>query len=220
MIDLHTHTTFSDGALIPIELIRRAEEVGYRAIGITDHCDYSNYKWILENVFRACDSANKYWDLLAIPGVELTHNPPEVTAELAAECRQLGAKIIVVHGETIVEPVKSGTNRAAVLSDIDILAHPGLIDDESVKIAAQRGVCLEITAKNGHSLSNGHVARMAMKYGAKMVINTDTHLPSQLIKKDMAVKVLLSAGIPSSEIDKIFANSLEIVKKIDSGFTV
>ncbi len=42
MIDLHTHSFFSDGELIPSELIRRAEAIGYKAIAITDHVDSSN----------------------------------------------------------------------------------------------------------------------------------------------------------------------------------
>jgi Histidinol phosphatase and related hydrolases of the PHP family len=41
MIDLHTHSIFSDGELIPAELTRRAAVAGYRAMAITDHGDFS-----------------------------------------------------------------------------------------------------------------------------------------------------------------------------------
>src|ERR671912_28779 len=37
MIDLHSHTTASDGSLTPTELVRHAREVGLAALGITDH---------------------------------------------------------------------------------------------------------------------------------------------------------------------------------------
>ena len=37
MIDLHTHTTASDGSLSPTELLALAKEVGLTAIGVTDH---------------------------------------------------------------------------------------------------------------------------------------------------------------------------------------
>ncbi|WP_429885909.1 PHP domain-containing protein, partial [Geoalkalibacter halelectricus] len=47
MIDLHTHTLFSDGELIPAELIRRAAVAGYTALAITDHVDLSNLDFIL-----------------------------------------------------------------------------------------------------------------------------------------------------------------------------
>ena len=58
MIDMHTHTIFSDGELIPSELVRRAVVHGYRAIGITDHVDFSNVEHVLSNVKKAKYLAN------------------------------------------------------------------------------------------------------------------------------------------------------------------
>jgi histidinol phosphatase-like PHP family hydrolase len=71
----------------------------------------------------------------------------------------------VVHGETIVEPVLPGTNRAAIAAGVDILAHPGLITKEEAMLAAQKGVLLEITTRRGHSFTNGHVASIARVCG-------------------------------------------------------
>ncbi|MDL5503665.1 MAG: PHP domain-containing protein, partial [Candidatus Methanoperedens sp.] len=58
-------------------------------------------------------------------GVEITHVPPAKMPGLVKMARKLGAEVIVVHGETSVEPVPQGTNHSAVSLDIDILAHPG-----------------------------------------------------------------------------------------------
>ncbi|HVO39844.1 MAG TPA: PHP domain-containing protein, partial [Spirochaetia bacterium] len=52
MIDLHTHTFLSDGELGPAELVRRAEQIGYRALGITDHADASNLDDIISALVR------------------------------------------------------------------------------------------------------------------------------------------------------------------------
>ena len=41
-IDLHTHSIFSDGELLPSELARRADVLGHKALAITDHVDASN----------------------------------------------------------------------------------------------------------------------------------------------------------------------------------
>jgi histidinol phosphatase-like PHP family hydrolase len=66
--------------------------------------------------------------LTFIPGVELTHVAPRRIAPLAQRAKELGAGLVLVHGETISEPVRPGTNRAAVeCPAVDILAHPGLI---------------------------------------------------------------------------------------------
>ncbi|MBN2655347.1 MAG: histidinol phosphate phosphatase domain-containing protein [Nitrospirae bacterium] len=213
MIDLHTHTIFSDGELIPSELIRRASANGYRALAITDHMDQSNLDFALPRILKALEKMKKHLPMPVIAGAELTHVPPALIPELIKEARALGAGIVVVHGETIVEPVAEGTNRAAIEGGADILAHPGLITKEDVVLAKERGVHLEITARRGHSISNGHVAKMALHYGTKMVLNTDSHAPSDLITKDFGIKVLLSAGIAPENVDEVFINSAELVKK-------
>jgi len=43
MIDLHTHTTESDGSMSPEELVRAAIGYGLEAIAITDHDTFSGY---------------------------------------------------------------------------------------------------------------------------------------------------------------------------------
>lgn len=213
MIDFHIHSVFSDGQLIPAEIVRRAEQIGYRALAITDHVDQSNIDLIIPRIIKVFKEIQPFTSVVLIPGVEITHVPPKLIPELAKEARKLGAKIVVVHGQTVVEPVKDGTNEMAVESDIDILAHPGLIKDEEVKEAAKRGICLEITSRKGHSLSNGHVAKLALKYKAKLVINTDCHAPDDFITKDFAVKILKGAGLKDKDIYEVFKNMEEIARR-------
>ncbi len=213
MIDLHIHSVFSDGELIPAEIIRRAEAIGYKALAITDHGDQSNIDLIIPRIVKVCREIQPYTKVVLLPGIELTHVPPECIPELSKEARKLGAKIVVVHGETLVEPVKEGTNAAAIQSDIDILAHPGLITEEEVKEASQRGIYLEITTRKGHSLSNGHVAQLAIKHSAKLVINTDAHSPGDLISKEFAFKILKGAGLTDAEVNQVFKNMEEIVRR-------
>jgi histidinol phosphatase-like PHP family hydrolase len=148
-----------------------------------------------------------------LPGVELTHVDPRDIADLAKEARKLGAKIIVVHGETLVEPVPAGTNKAALEADINILAHPGLITEDEVKLAAAKGIYLEITTRKGHSLSNGHVAQMARKFKANLVLDNDTHSPADFVGKEMATKIAAGAGMSFDEIAVMFANSQKLVQK-------
>ncbi|MEN2985934.1 MAG: histidinol phosphate phosphatase domain-containing protein, partial [Thermodesulfovibrionaceae bacterium] len=155
MMDFHIHSVFSDGELIPAEIVRRAEQIGYKALAIADHADQSNIDLVVPRIIKVFREIQPFTSVILIPGVEITHVPPKLIPELAKEARKLGAKIIVVHGETLVEPVKEGTNEKALDSDIDILAHPGLIKEEEVKEAAKKGIYLEITSRKGHSLSNG-----------------------------------------------------------------
>ena len=212
MIDLHTHSFFSDGELIPSELIRRAEAIGYKAIAITDHVDASNIDLVVPKIVQAIRKMREYLSIEALPGAEITHAPPQTIPDLVKEARQLGAKIVVVHGETLVEPVRPGTNRAAIEAGADILAHPGLISEEDLLFAKEKGVTLEITARKGHSLSNGYVAKEAVRLGVRLCINTDSHSPSDLITKEFASKILLGSGIENTRLDRIFENSKVIIE--------
>jgi putative hydrolase len=214
MIDLHTHTLFSDGVLIPAELARRAEVLGYHAIAFTDHADHATLEYILQGIVKGCEALNKRVGLRVIPGVEITHVHPEDFAELVARARQLGAQVVVAHGETIVEPVAAGTNRAAIEAGVDILAHPGLISEEDATLAAQRGVYLEITTRKGHSLSNGHVAAVAKKCKARLLCNTDAHAPQDLVTKELAHKILRGAGLDEARVQAAFENSEAMIRKL------
>ena len=214
MIDLHTHSLFSDGELIPSELVRRLEFLGYRAVAITDHSDASNLDFIIPRIIQVADDLNRSQSVKVIPGVELTHIPPRSIGSFIAKARGLGARLVLVHGESIVEPVAIGTNRAAIEGGADILAHPGLISDEDAALAAEKGILLEISARAGHSFTNGHVVGMARNAGAGLVLNSDAHSPDNLMTREFAGKVAEGAGMPTDSLSFLLSNSSQLLKKI------
>ncbi len=216
MFDLHTHTTLSDGELGPAELIRRGEINGYAGMAITDHVDISTVDFIVPRIVTAAKKENTRGKMLIVPGAEITHVRPQHIGEVVLASREYGALLILCHGETLVEPVEPGTNRAAIEAGVDILAHPGLISEDDVKLAVAKNVALEITAKNGHCYTNGHVAKLAIKHGARLTFGTDAHNPDQLKKRDMAESILRGAGLTQSNIETIFTNNENILKVKDS----
>ena len=213
-IDFHTHSIFSDGELLPSEIARRAQVLDHEAVAITDHVDSSNINSIT-NVISTVIDIRDNWDIEVIPGAEITHAPVEIIDKLANKARKLGAEIIVVHGETLMEPVLEGTNFTAVnCPEVDILAHPGLITIEEAEIARENDIALEFSSRRGHCLGNGHVAQVALKVGANLVMDTDTHAPQDLISYDTAYQIALGAGVPEKEIYKILrSNPVNILKK-------
>lgn len=215
MIDLHTHTFASDGVLLPSELIRRAIAAGYQAIGLTDHADETNMEDLIARAVKAAEVWRGRGEIHVIPGVEITHVCPDRIAPLAAKAKGLGAKIVVVHGETITEPVAAGTNAAAVACpEVDILAHPGLITEADAKAAADNSVFLEITTRKGHSAANGHVASVALRSGAALLINTDAHAPGDLMDAEWARTVLAAAGLHAEEAKRAVKNAQNFLDKI------
>ncbi|MHB1274604.1 MAG: histidinol phosphate phosphatase domain-containing protein [Candidatus Humimicrobiaceae bacterium] len=216
IIDFHTHTFLSDGGNSPIELIRYACANGYSIIGITDHVSYSNIDYVIDAAIRDCALAQRFWNIKAVAGVELTNIPAKSINEIACYAKEKGARLVIVHGESISENVEPGTDYNAVNSDyVDILAHPGLITSEEAKDAAKRGIYLEITCKAGHCLTNGHVVKTGRQAGAKFLINSDSHLHKDLYCQDMQIKVGKGAGLEEGEIEEIFEiNSKSLLKKI------
>ena len=200
MYDFHTHTFLSDGVLSPIELIRRASVRGYKGMAVTDHVGIGNLELVVKTLVKDCAMATKRWDILALPGVEVTHVPKDDIDLLARTAKEMGAKVVTVHGETIVEPVEPGTNEAAIRSAyVDILAHPGLISYEDARLAAENHVFLEVSARKGHSFTNGHVVQVARKAGALLVLDSDAHEPEDLLTLEMNYRIAKGAGLNDEE---------------------
>jgi len=212
MYDLHTHSLLSDGTLLPSEIAVRYMALGFKTIAITDHCDYSNIKSNIASILEFTRHWPKNSKIKVLPGIELTHLPPEQFSPLAKYSRKQGIKIIVAHGQTLAEPVIKGTNLAALQADIDILAHPGLITDEEVKLAKKNNVFLEVTCRKGHKITNAHVVEKATKLGAKLILNTDSHAPEDIIDPQEIIELAENSGLNSGRIDKIYRDVSRFLK--------
>ncbi|WP_299977628.1 ribonuclease III [Desulfobacula sp.] len=68
LIDLHVHSTASDGSFSPLEIITLAKKAGLRAISITDHDTIDGIKEILKSPLTTCPEF--------ITGVEISCEPP------------------------------------------------------------------------------------------------------------------------------------------------
>jgi len=76
MIDLHSHSTFSDGSLTPEQLVREAERARLSALALTDHDSISG----LERFMAACSKSI----VRGVPGVEISVdcNPSDATMHI------------------------------------------------------------------------------------------------------------------------------------------
>jgi len=210
--DFHTHTFHSDGVLSPMEQARRAVVNGYAALGLTDHTGAGGVARLLQELKHDRDIIERYWPIRIIVGVELTHVPAEAIAEVAQHARSSGAEIVVVHGETLVEPVPTGTNHAAIVSGyVDVLAHPGMLTEEDARLAAIHDVFIEVTARRGHSLANGHVVRVADTAGAKLIVNSDAHEPSDLLTPSFQERVARGAGVSEADLAMVLRKHPELL---------
>jgi histidinol phosphatase-like PHP family hydrolase len=199
MYDLHTHSIHSDGEMLPIELVRRMAVLGYDTVAVTDHVDTSNATTILASLIPVRESAQLFGVRL-LCGIEITHVPPAQIAALARQAKAAGADIVIVHGETPVEPVAPGTNHAAcTCRDVDVLAHPGLLTADDARHAVRNQIALEITARGGHNRANGYVVCVAREAGCQIVVNSDAHAPQDLLDERARYLVAKGAGLSEPE---------------------
>lgn len=213
MYNLHSHSILSDGVLLPSEIAIRYWNKGYKVIAVTDHVDYSNIESVINAILRFTAQWPKGYPIRVLAGIELTHLPLEQFKPLAKYARRKGIKIIVAHGETTVEPVIKGTNHAALEADIDILAHPGLICDEDIKLAKRKGIFLEVTSRKGHRDANRYVVGRALKWSAKLILNSDSHMPEDIITPAQLINIGRRAGLSQKYINKIFKDLDKFLKE-------
>jgi len=213
--DFHTHTVITDGELLPIESIRRARVLGYKAIAITEHLGAEDPAPLLERLKQECRMGSEGFGVQAFFGVEITHVPPKFIAAVAGRARKAGAQVILVHGETVAEPVARGTNWAAVGSDIDILAHPGLLAPREARATAAKGIFLEVTSRPGHAYTNGHVVATGRAAGAAFLINSDSHAPKDMMGEDMAARIGMGAGLDQKELHRTLKdNPRQLIRRL------
>lgn len=209
LYDLHTHSLLSDGEMLPLELVRRMAVLGYSTVAITDHSDPSNTRSIVESLIRVRESAQLFGVRL-LCGVEITHVPPSQIAELAKTAKDAGADIVVVHGETTVEPVAAGTNHAACgCKNVNILAHPGFITLDDALLAARNGIALEITSRGGHNRTNGHVVQIARETSCQLVVDSDAHAPHDLLDERAKFVVAKGAGLTDAECKQVISLNID-----------
>jgi histidinol phosphatase-like PHP family hydrolase len=214
LYDLHTHSILSDGEMLPTELIRRMAVLGYTTVAIADHVDSSNVTSVIESLMQVRESA-KLFGVTLLCGVEITHVPPSQIADLAKKAHTDGADIVVVHGETTVEPVATGTNHAACgCKYVNVLAHPGLITIEDALLAARNNIALEITSRGGHNRTNGHVVQIAREAACQLVVDSDAHSPHDLLDERAKFVVAKGAGLTDAECKQVI--SLNIAQILGS----
>jgi histidinol phosphatase-like PHP family hydrolase len=190
MYDLHTHSILSDGEMLPIELIRRMAVLGYTTVAITDHVDPSNTTFVIESLEQVRESAQLY-GIRLLCGVEITHVPPSQIPDLAKKAKAAGADIVVVHGETPVEPVAAGTNH------------------EDALLASKNGVALEVTSRGGHNRTNGHVVQVARETACQIVVDSDAHAPCDLLDERAKFIIAKGAGLTDAECKQVISLNID-----------
>ena len=129
LCELHAHTTWSDGALTPRELCDAYGRFGFDVLAITDHTTAdgfvqdASFPFYLAELEREAERARRLYDLLVIPGLELTDDDPD--PRRAAHAVAVGLRSFVGVADGIENAVRLARTRGAAL----VAAHPYELDD-------------------------------------------------------------------------------------------
>ena len=216
MIDLHVHIAVSSIPRTPGlpvgEALRFAALNGYRAVGLilrSSELDMPPLMPLAKDIKRLSLHAN----IEAVLGVELVHIPPALLPEAVDNAREAGAGLVLAHGETLLENVEEGTNFAAIMAGVDILAHPGLIDEQAAVCAAERGVALELSCAPRHAFANAHIIRMAEQFGCVLVPGSSAAAHGEILPPRLRDRLYRGAGLTGEAAILLQHNARKILQK-------
>ena len=104
-------------------------------------------------------------------------------------------------------------NSAAVEAGADILAHPGLIDDQTAAYAAEKGVALELSACPRHGLTNAHVAVMAERHGCMLAPGGNARTPEEFLRLPSWDAVCRGAALSDAARERFRNDAATLVKR-------
>jgi hypothetical protein len=126
LCELHAHTTWSDGTLSVRGLCDLYGQAGFDVLAVTDHTLANahvrggNFGAYLEEIAAESERARHLYDLLVIPGLELTHDDPD--PRLAALAVALGLRSFVSIAGGLDPALRAARAHGAAL----VAAHPYL----------------------------------------------------------------------------------------------
>ncbi len=202
--ELHSHSTWSDGALSIAEMVEAARSRGRSVLAVTDHSAYLGITGGLKAEDLPAQHAeieqlrsNLGPDFTLLHGIEVDITAAGDLALPDEALEKLDIVIAALHA-SLRQPREVVTQRllnAIRNPQVDVIAHPSGrllpnregadLDWEAVLSAAKEaGVALEINASPSRLDLNDVYTRRAIELGIPLMINTDAHSPNDL---DLAV---------------------------------
>ena len=184
-VDLHTHSTASDGTLTPEELVDHAVECGLSAIAITDHDTVGG-------VARALKQAEKYEDFELIPGIEYS------TVKNGKDVHIVG--LFVNYDDPDYVAVLNKYMQSRIDRNIKIcekLTAAGLPITFDELTAANPGAVITRAHFGKMLLAKGYVTSIKEVFDRYLGDTCPCYVPRQEITPEMAVsQILENGGLP------------------------
>ena len=73
---------------------------------------------------------------------------------------------------------------------------------------------LEVSARFSHGLGNGRIVALAREAGAVLVINSDTHVPADILTPHWRERVAFGSGLAAEEMERINKTMMSLVERL------
>lgn len=183
-VDLHIHTSFSDGVFSPTQVVAYASQVGLSAISITDHDT-------VDGVQEAIDAGKKY-GVEVIPGIELSAELDNITktemhilgyyinwkSKSFNEALAVFKKVRIQRAKDIFEKLKT----------LNINLQPeGLISDMGDKIIGRLHFAKALLEKK-------YVSSISEAFQKYLGLDKPAYVPKHYISPKDAISLIIKAG--------------------------
>lgn len=181
MIDLHTHTTASDGILSPGDLITAAVKSGVRTLAVTDHDTVSG-------IAGAVTAASQY-RLRFIPGVELSTNVARNEVHILGYF--IDPENILLNKE--LERLQRGREKRVHLI-LEKLQEQGVNPGWEKVSALSRGKCPGRPHVARAMMEAGYAKNMQEAFNKYLVKGTPGYIPREKLTPEDSIKLIVNAG--------------------------
>jgi len=181
IIDLHTHSTASDGSMTPARLIAHAASAGLSAVALTDHDTTAG-------LLEAAEAAKQY-KIEFIPGIELSAYYKDREIHIVGLFTDAGQKDFQTQIHTV-----SHAREIRNLEMIEIMQKAG-IDITPEKLAASEGHGI-LTRANfaGYLLKNGVVSSVQEAFDRFLDKGKPFYVPRKRLTPEAAISAIKTAG--------------------------
>ena len=213
--NFHTHTLYSDGECLASGIAEAAEASGLTAVAITDHgpelsvgISPGKIPLMLQDIETAREDAN----IPVLAGMEANVVNVSGAIDLDEEIiKKLDILVIGLHTlggaptqEELAKNYLLAITNAMRRQRADVVAHPFRLHsylapylspeeiDEFVKLAAEKGIAIEINSK--YRVPDEELLRACLREGVKLSIGTDAHTAAEVGMVDWQMAVLRRIG--------------------------
>ncbi|MGM0410349.1 MAG: DNA polymerase/3'-5' exonuclease PolX [Bacillota bacterium] len=217
--DLHIHSKYSDGAFSIEEITKKAIELNYEYLAITDHSQSLKIAQGMstKEIYKQREEINslrkKYSNIKILSGIEvdiLKDGELDYSNEILAEFDLVIASIHSGFNQSSSQ-ITNRLIKAMNNKNVNIIAHPQgrllnrrksyAVDmDEVISVAKKTNTALEINASPQRLDLDDELAKKAAKIGVNLVINTDSHHLDQFSNMKLGINVARRAWLEKDDL--------------------